>query len=303
MTSDTSTQLPSPGAIDDATLLAALKSLYEAADTSNRHERYIQGSLSALFDMWLDFSSREIRRNHPNPLSRCGLKCFSQTDEDGITLEIVRRLGISQGLYAEFGVGDGMENNSLILAAAGWRGFWVGGQNLAFKQVNSKKHLFIQDWITDQNIDDHVEKGCAHLGSRDLDVVSLDLDGNDIYFVDTLLSGGLKPKLFMVEYNGKFPPPVRFQIPYDPQHRWNRDDFFGASLCSFVDLFQGFGYSLVACNAHSGSNAFFVRNEFMDRFADVPKDIGQIYCAPRYILHRRFGHTASPRVIEQILAD
>src|SRR5689334_5694165 len=67
-----------------------------------------------------------------NPLNRFGAKYFSQADEDGITCEIVRRLGIKNGIFAEFGVGNGLENNTLILLANGWRGFWVGGQDLAF---------------------------------------------------------------------------------------------------------------------------------------------------------------------------
>jgi hypothetical protein len=32
----------------------------------------------------------------------------------------------------EFGVGDGTENNTLVLLSIGWRGAWVGGENLAF---------------------------------------------------------------------------------------------------------------------------------------------------------------------------
>ena len=58
-----------------------------------------------------------------NPLNRFGAKYFSQTDEDGITLEIIRRLGITAGTFAELGVGNGIENNTLILLASGWRGF------------------------------------------------------------------------------------------------------------------------------------------------------------------------------------
>ena len=47
-------------------------------------------------------------------------KCFSQTDEDGITIEILRRIGcLEKGTFAEFGPGDGMENNTLILKSLG----------------------------------------------------------------------------------------------------------------------------------------------------------------------------------------
>jgi hypothetical protein len=67
-----------------------------------------------------------------NPLNRFGAKHFSQADEDGITLEIIRRIGINNGSFAEFGVGNGLENNTLVLLASGWRGFWIGAQDLDF---------------------------------------------------------------------------------------------------------------------------------------------------------------------------
>ena len=37
-----------------------------------------------------------------------GKKGFSQTDEDGITLEIIKRMGIKKGIFAEFGAGDAL---------------------------------------------------------------------------------------------------------------------------------------------------------------------------------------------------
>jgi hypothetical protein len=36
---------------------------------------------------------------------------------------------------AEFGVSDGMENSTLVLAALGWSGFWVGGEQLKFPML------------------------------------------------------------------------------------------------------------------------------------------------------------------------
>jgi hypothetical protein len=72
---------------------------------------------------------------HPNPLTRKGCKYFSQNDEDGILLEIFRRIdngGDTKKAFIEFGVGNGLENNSLILLMQGWRGFWAGGEDLAF---------------------------------------------------------------------------------------------------------------------------------------------------------------------------
>jgi hypothetical protein len=229
---------------------------------------------------------RSLKETRPNPLNLFAQKCFSQTDEDGITLEILRRINcLDKGIFAEFGVGDGTENNTLILKALGWRGFWVGGGDLAFK-INQPKEIFsyFKAWVTLDNIINLTKQGMSHLRTNKIDVISLDLDGNDIYFVEALLNEGIAPKLFIVEYNPKLPPPIRWKIEYDAQHIWNNDDYFGASLASYDDLFKRYSYQLVCCNSATGSNAFFVKNAFLDQFKDVPKNINEIYIPARHLV-------------------
>ena len=76
----------------------------------------------------------------------------------------------------------GLENNTLILLASGWRGFWIGGQDLAFDHtLNPQRFLFFQDWISLDNILTLFKKGLEGLGTTELDLLSLDLDGNDYY--------------------------------------------------------------------------------------------------------------------------
>src|SRR5437588_1011638 len=211
-----------------------------------------------LKDLILFDHSQSLKANHRNPLNRAGKKCFSATDEDGITLEILRRIGrLDDGVFAEFGVGDGTENNTLILAALGWKGFWVGGQDLAVAFRPGPRFTYEKAWITAENILDLSRSCLRRIDATQVDVISLDLDGNDIYLVEKLLAGGIRPNLFIVEYNGKFPPPVKFQIAYDPDHVWESDDYFGASLSSYAALFARFDFRLVCCNSHSGSDAFF----------------------------------------------
>ena len=257
---------------------------------------------------YIERSDRELHKvisdrqmSHPNPLARYGKKCFSQTDEDGITLEILRRLNLSNGVFAEFGVGDGTENNTLILMALGWKGFWVGGESLAFSHAKSARLSFNKTWVTRENIYNIYMEGCIRIGAKNVDLVSLDLDGNDLYFCEELLENGVKPSLFIVEYNAKFPPPIKFSIDYDPKHTWLCDDYQGASLSSFTELFKKFGYFLVCCNAATGSNAFFVRTEFNEKFSDVPKNEGEIYVAPHYYLFNKYGHRGSIKTIEKIV--
>lgn len=263
----------------------------------------LPGEVRQLHDLVLGEQTRRMQSEHPNPLNRFGRKCFSQTDEDGITLEILRRMdSLDAGGYAEFGVGDGMENNTLILAAMGWRGFWVGGEEMAFtlQPRAQPRFSFSKEWVTRENIVALTTDGMRAVGLQRLDVISMDLDGNDIYFVEQLLGSGARPKLFIVEYNGKFPPPVKFQIAYDESHSWTGDDYFGASLSSFHSLFGQFQYRLVCCNSHTGANAFFIDDAFSSRFSDVPTDIGQIYVAPRYHLYHSYGHPQSVTVVERI---
>ena len=258
--------------------------------------------LAALHDLLLRLEYRQLVETLPNPFVRYGFKVFSQTDEDGLTLEIAKRLGVEKGVFVEFGVGDGSENNTLVLLACGWTGVWVGGEDLRVAPPQQSARLaFRKTWVTRDNIVATAESGLRQIGKDHVDVCSLDLDGNDLYFAEELLQSGFTPSLFIVEYNGKFPPPIRWAIDYDPAHRYEGADYFGASLATFNDLFARHGYFLVCCNAHSGANAFFVRREFRGQFSEVPEDIAPSYCSPRYYLPAAYGYPASDKTLRQLI--
>ena len=239
-----------------------------------------------------------------NPLNKFGRKVFSQSDEDGITLEICQRMGLQNGFYCEFGVGNGLECNTLLLASMQWQGFWIGGEQLAFsvQEVSNRKFSYLQEWVTSKNVYTLYQKGLHNLGREQVDVLSFDLDGNDLFFVDTLLQNGVKPKLFIVEYNARFIPPIRWSVALDDNHVWDYTDYSGASLQSFVDLFNQYGYTLVCCNAHSGVNAFFVLNEQLQHFQDIPKDINDIYMSPNYKIYHAYAHPVSVKTVLRIFS-
>lgn len=240
--------------------------------------------------------------DHPNPFCRFGAFGFAQTDEDGLTLEILKRIGIEKGTFCEFGVGDGTENNTLILLAKGWRGFWVGGENISFAPPDGSRLTFLQNWILLDNIVGIYKTGCEKMGIGEIDVACLDLDGNDYHLIEALLQAKLSPKLFIAEYNAKFLPGIPFIKPYDAAHAWQWDDYFGGSLYSFEQLFRAHGYRLVCCNAASGANAFFVKEEYFHLFPEVPAEIERIYADPFYFVPARVRHKSSPRTVLQIIA-
>jgi len=280
-----------------------LRQLVKLASNQLQVTRNLQAAFYDLRNATIREQTRDIQQHHPNPLCRFGRKFFSQTDEDGLTLEILRRLDLlTSGVYAEFGPGDGTENNTLILAALGWSGFWVGNEDLRFdlSGIAPTTLTYLKDQVTLANLNELFAQGKRSIQSEHLDVVSFDFDGNDIYFLEELLKQGVKPALYIVEYNGKFPPPVRFQVSYDPSFDWNNDDYMGAALCSMNDLFERFDYKLICCNAHSGNNAFFVRKQDIALFPEVPERIDDIFCEPRYHLYTDYAHPVSPRTLRKL---
>jgi hypothetical protein len=278
-----------------------IRKIFKRKKSYRAHLRELNQEFLSFKDLYLFETSKNEKNNHLNPLNHFGAKCFSQSDEDGITLEILKRIGILEnGSFAEFGVADGTENLTLVLISLGWRGFWVGGDQLAYRTPNNEKFNYIQKWITKDNILSITTEAKKQLQLQEIDVISLDLDGNDIHFVRELLNHDIHPKLFIVEYNAKFIPPLEFEIPYDAQHQWLGDDYFGASLASFVKLFKANDYRLICCNSATGANAFFIKNSYSDLFPEVPIEILALYSPPRYYLPKKFGHPQSTKTLEAL---
>lgn len=260
-------------------------------------------TLKRFLDMSTERHWRAKARISANPLLRQGEKFHSQNDEDGILTAILERLKIENGVFVEYGCGDGLENNTVQLLMRGWRGVWIGGADLVVKvPAASRKLQFEREWVTLDNCVELMKGGMSRIAATKANLVSMDLDGNDFFFVKAILEQRSNPDVFIVEYNGKFPPPIRFSIAYDAQYTWSGSDYFGASLQSFVDLFESFGFRLVCCNV-TGANAFFVAGRHAELFEDVPKTAAELFMPPDYNWFVRRGHAADPRSIERFLGE
>ena len=238
----------------------------------------------------------EFARNHAR-------KHFSQTDEDGITLEIIKRISgtkFTEGTFIEFGVGDGCENNTIVLLSIGWRGSWIGGQEIAFDTKDSKSLRFHKKWVDLDNIEDIFNQFSIEWSSEQPYVISLDLDGNDFYLIERLLTIGARPNLFICEYNSILPIGSHWKIKYDKNHRWAGDNYFGASLTSLVELFEVHGYFICACNPQTGANAFFVKKKYKNLFPDIPENVDDIYCTPFWMRDNSFVHKNSGKFIRSL---
>lgn len=211
------------------------------------------------------------------PLEASAKKVFSQTDEDGITLEILSRIGLENQTCLEIGCGNGLENNTLILLATGWNAIWIDGLELAFDpHVNQRRLVHSRSFVTRENICQLV-RNLSESHKPPIEYISIDIDGNDGYLTEELLKNGFHPSVFVVEINEVFPPPIVFQQNYVDTHVWDRTRNYGWSLQAYLELFNQYGYRLMACNPHTGVNAFFVRGDHVGQFTDIPLDPKELF--------------------------
>jgi hypothetical protein len=214
----------------------------------------------------LDFFATQASRSNNSLHDSGNFHGMSQADEVGIIASILSRTNFDQpGRFLEFGVGDGSENNSLHFLLKGWQVWWFGNEKLMLEIPEGFSRLqYSQGWITKSNI---LEKSLELRNFRP-DIVSMDLDGNDYHFTKLLLEMNIKPAIWVQEYNANFGSDIDWVMPYNDSHQWDLSTYWGASLSSFVKLFNEFGYSLVCCNL-TGVNAFFVSNEYLQHFPEA----------------------------------
>ena len=259
---------------------------------------YVIHPIRKLSDILINNEFKRFTENPKNPLNKYGKRVFSQCDEDGITLEIVKRLKIGKGVFLEIGCDNGLQNNTLVLASIGWKGIWADTKDLAFNFKNKKRLAFFKQFITEENILNIIENGLKKINVDQLDCVSIDIDGADYFIIKKILEKRKNIKFFIVEIKQQFPPPIKF-VAKKKEAGCN-----GASLTSFNSLFNKFGYTLVCVSSIMGHNAFFIKNDYLDLFQEVPKNIEDIYVLPNYwSFSVNFNTSASKAMVENIFSD
>ena len=264
--------------------LPVIRELREIMDTLHRLER---GRGIKLHDLEL---VQHPRYSDPLRLLRYQRQICSQNGEDGMIHEIFRRIGTTNKIFAEVGVGDGTENNTSFLLSQGWTGAWVDGESKLLHNLQNRTDInasclrYKVAFVSRENIRGILEE----LGTpKEFDLLSLDIDQNTYYLWEGLEH--LKPRVVIVEYNPALPPEVDWKVNYDPSRIWDGTQNYGASLKALELLGRKFGYSLVGCD-FIGTNAFFVRDDLVgDKFA-APFTAENHHEPPRFSLVTRRSH-------------
>ena len=181
----------------------------------------------------------EPRYHDPKRLNRFEYSVFSQFGEDGIIAEIFRRIGETSRFFVEFGVGDGVENNTTYLLTKGWAGAWVEGNSHQVEKIHTRFASVLRDrklalkqaCVTAENAESLLSELSV---PQEFDLLSIDIDYNT-YWVWRAISS-YRPKAIVVEYNAAFPPGDPWIVAYHPDGAWDGSSHMGASLTSLCAL-------------------------------------------------------------------
>ena len=189
---------------------------------------------------------------------------LSQNEEDGITLALFDVAGTTNRRFLELGAGINGGNSGFLVETFGWTGLMVDGNAERCARVARRFARYGVDtkaaWITRDNVN---QLARDYRLDGEIDLLSLDLDGND-YWVWQALEV-CSPRMVILEFNHWFGAERAVTMPYDPAFTRDKSQlvakrYYGASLAAFEQLGREKGYRLVMVEP-SGVNAYLLRND------------------------------------------
>ncbi|MEN9614144.1 MAG: hypothetical protein RLZZ347_451 [Candidatus Parcubacteria bacterium] len=192
-----------------------------------------------------------------NPLASYKENRTSQWGEDGIIREIFKRIGRNSGVCVEFGAWDGqhMSNTYTLWRHEKWSAVLIEGDKKRFEELKeaTKEYPAVVPYnafVTDTG-QDSLDAILKKLNRTEIDLLSIDIDGDDYYIFKTLVS---KPRVVIIEYNPTIPAHLSIIA--------GRGEYFGSSAKAMVELGEKKGYTLAAITE---TNCIFVRNSEFEK--------------------------------------
>jgi hypothetical protein len=223
----------------------------------------------------------------PHPiieLLNSGFSVYSQFDEDGILLCIFSLVGFTNRKVVEICAGHGEEcNTANLIINHSCHGLLFDGDA---KNIEHARKFFSEHrstrlfppickhaWITKDNINQLIlESGF----SGEVDLLSLDIDGNDYWIWDAI--DIIKPRVFICETHNICPDDKSITIPYKEDFNYKSEDnyheeFRSASPLAMIKLSKRKGYRLVGSHKY-GFNLIFIYGDIgKDYFPEISLDI------------------------------
>ena len=202
------------------------------------------------------------------------LNVFTSGNEDGILLDIFKKTGTTNKTFVDIGSNDCINSNCANLAFHhNWNGLFIDGNKDILERGKyiysshfpdcAKRFSFIHAIVTTSNINEIITNA---LLQKEVDLLSIDLDGNDYFIWEKI--NVINPRVvvtevqvekgntdFIPEYNNEF-------------ELYESNTAKGASPLSMTKLAEAKGYKLVATN-NGAYNLFFVRKDCMRNLKEL----------------------------------
>lgn len=198
------------------------------------------------------------------------VKRYAQFGEEAIFDYIFQNIGVTNKFLIDFGASSlnlGLSNSKYLLEN-GWTGLLMDGKS-------DGNPLIKEEFITAENICDLFVKYSV---PKEFDLLSIDIDGNDLYVLENILIGGYAPRVIINEFNGCIPNGVSKTIKYNPTHTWGNNDYYGASFDAFKKCLSKYNYTLI--HQVATTNMIFVRGDIVPN-----QDYGVTYNHIQYHPH------------------
>lgn len=211
------------------------------------------------------------------PFCEVGFRNYSQFEEDGLLLYLLTAIGSPNRTFVDIGGADGINSNCANLALNhGWTGLFIDGDEQGIERGKSyySRHSgtwayspdFVCAMIGRENINELIESAGF---SGEVDLLSIDIDGNDYWVWDAL--DCITPRVVIIETHVEFGM-NSIVVPYDPDYVYpgKHPQYHGASPVAMAKLARKKGYRLVGANNY-GFNTIYVRDGIAtDLFPEVP---------------------------------
>ncbi len=195
---------------------------------------------------------------------------FSHSNEEQILASYIAELlpDTHPRTVVDIGAGNGVRwSNSYALMLQGWKTLGIEADPKKSALLSRVYRKFPRAHAHHSRVNpDNINSVLEHYQiEKNFGVLCLDIDGNDYWILDAILSA-FRPALIVTEINEKIPPPIRFVIKYDPDFSL-RHHFYGFSIAALADLCARHGYGVLQVEYN---NAFLVPVEIAGhRFVDA----------------------------------
>lgn len=198
------------------------------------------------------------------------LNIFTFADEDGILLNIFKKIGATDKTFVDIGSNDCINSNCANLAFHhDWKGTFIDGNKAVLERGRhiyhkhfadcTKRFSFIHVIVTVNNIN-------GILPQKQTDLLSIDLDGNDYFIWENITA--INPRVVVTEVQVE-----KGNTDFIPEYS-NEFELYesntpkGASPLSMTKLAETKGYTLVAANKGC-YNLFFVRKDCLKNLKEL----------------------------------